>query len=102
MGKSSSYVKNSAYFIKEISKAPIHFNQMITLDVINLFTRVPTDETLTVVWDELAADPSREERTCIPIDNLLLSFCVKTTYYGDWHIWTRRIGYWIAVVASID
>ena len=50
----------------------------------SLFTKVPTDETLAVVRDKLAADPLREERTCIPIDNLMemLTFSVKTTYFG--------------------
>ena len=45
---------------------------------------VPTDETLAGVRDKLAADPSLEERTCIPIDNLMemLTFCVETTYFG--------------------
>ena len=48
---------------------------MVSLDIINLFTKVPVDETLTVVWDKLA----KEEYTCIPVDNLIemLTFCVK-------------------------
>ena len=64
-GKSSSYVKNSAYFVERITDAPIHSNQMASLDVVSLFTKVPTDETLAVVRDNLAADPLLEERTCI-------------------------------------
>ena len=56
---------------------------MVSLDVVSLFTKVPTDEILAVVWDKLAADPLLEERTCIPIDNLMemLTFCVETTYF---------------------
>ena len=83
-GKSSSYVKNSAHFVERISDAPIHFNQMVSLDVVSLFTKVPTEETLAVVRDKLAADPLLEERTCIPIDNLMemLTFCRVTTYFG--------------------
>ena len=68
-GKSSSYVKNSAHFVERISDAPIDSNQMVSLDVVSLFTKVPTDETLAVVRDKLAADPLLEERTCIPIDH---------------------------------
>ena len=30
---------------------PIHSNQMVSLDIVSLFTKVPTDETLAVVWD---------------------------------------------------
>ena len=57
---------------------------MVSLDVVSLFTKVPTDETLAVVWDKLAADPFLEECTCIPIDNLIemLTFCVETSYFG--------------------
>ena len=83
-GKSSSYVKNSAHLVERITDAPIHSNQMVSLDVLSLFTKVSTDETLAVVRDKLAADPLLEERTCIPIDNLMemLTFCVETTYFG--------------------
>ena len=57
---------------------------MVSLDVVSLFTKVPTDETVAVVRDKLAADPLLEERTCIAIDNLMemLTFCVETTYFG--------------------
>ena len=58
--------------------------QMVNLDVVNLFTKVPTNETLATVQDKLATDPSLEERTCISVDNLIemLTFCVKTTFFG--------------------
>ena len=83
-GKSSSYVKNSAHFVERISNVPIRSNQMVNLDVVSLFTKVPTDETLAVVRDKLTADTLLEEHTCIPIDNLMemLTFCVETTYFG--------------------
>ena len=57
---------------------------MVSLDVVSLFTKVPTAETLAVVRDKLAAAPLLEECTCIPIDNLMemLTFCVETTYFG--------------------
>ena len=56
---------------------------MVSLDVVSLFTKVPTDETLAAVQDKLAEDPLIEERTCISIDNLIemLTFCVETTYF---------------------
>ena len=57
---------------------------MVSLDVASLFTKVPTDKTLAVVWDKLVAAPLLEEWTCIPIDNLMemLTFSVETTYFG--------------------
>ena len=83
-GKSSSYVKNLAHFVERISDAPIYSKQMVSLDVVSLFTKIPTDETLAVVRDKLAADPLLEERTCIPINNLMemFTFCVETIYFG--------------------
>ena len=41
-GKSSSYVKNSANFVERISDVPNHSNQMVSLDVVSLFKKVPT------------------------------------------------------------
>ena len=57
---------------------------MVSLDVVSLFTKASTDETLAVVWDKLAAVPLLEEHTCIPIDNLMemLTFSAETTYFG--------------------
>ena len=80
-GKSSSYIKNSAHFVERISDVPIHSNQMVSLDAVSLFIKVPTDETLAVVRDKLAADLLLEESTCIPINNLMemLTFHVETT-----------------------
>ena len=83
-GKSSSYVKNSAHFVERISDTPIHSNQSVSLDVVSLFTKVPTDETLAVMRDKPGAVPLLEERRCILIDNLMenLTFCVETNYFG--------------------
>ena len=56
---------------------------MISLDVLSLFTWVPTDETLTTARDKLVVDPSQEERAGNSIDNLIemLTFCVEITYF---------------------
>ena len=83
-GKSSSYVKNSAHFVERISDAPIHSNQMVSLDVVSLFTKVTIDMTLTVVRDKLAVYLSLEERTCVPIDKKMemLIFGVETIYFS--------------------
>ena len=82
-GKSSSYVKNLAHFVERIIDAPIHLNQMMSLDIVSLFTKVSTDEILAVVRDKLAADPLLEECASILIDNLMemFTFCVETTYF---------------------
>ena len=76
-GKFSSYDKNSAQFEERIRGCVLR-------EVLSLFTKVPTDETLAVVRDKLAADLLLEKLTCIPIDNRteMLTFCVQTTYFG--------------------
>ena len=68
--------------MERISNAPICYKQIVSLDVVSLFTKVPTDETLAVVRGKLTADPLLEERTCIQIDNRMemLTFYVKATY----------------------
>ena len=55
---------------------------MVSLDGVNLLTKVLTDETLAVVRDKLTADTLLEERTGILIDNRMemLTFCVEKTY----------------------
>ena len=56
---------------------------MVSLDVVSLFTKVPSDETLLVVQDKLTANSLLEERTCIPKDNLMeMLTCVATTFIG--------------------
>ena len=66
-----------------ICNALIHSNQIESLDLVNLFMKVLTDKTLTVVRDKLATDPFLEECTCIPVDNLMemLTFCMKAIYF---------------------
>ena len=101
--KSPSYVKNSAHFVERISNAPIHSNQMVSFDVVSLFTKVPTDETLAVVRDKLAADPLLEEHTCVLIDNLMemLTFCVKTTQFRMGSDIYQQKGPLLSVLANI-
>ena len=56
---------------------------MVSLDVVRLFTKAHTDVTLAVVRDKLTADPLLEERTWIPIDNLMeMLTSVETAYFG--------------------
>ena len=67
----------------------------MSLDVVSMFTRVSTDQTLTVVWDYLAADPPLEEGIYISIGNLIviLTFCVQMTYLGmESYIYQQEVG----------
>ena len=46
IGKSPSYVRNSSHFVEIIKDAPILSNQMVSSDVVSLFTKVPREEAL--------------------------------------------------------
>ena len=80
-----------------MSEDPIPSNQMMSQDLVSLFPRVPTDETQTVVQNKLVADPSLDEHTCIPIDNLIekLTFCGETTYLGLGQTYTDKKEDWL-------
>ena len=52
----------------------------MSLDVVSLFTWIPTCATPTVIQHKLAAEPSLEKHSCMPIDNLII-FCVEMTYF---------------------
>ena len=60
------------------------FSVKVILDVVSLFTKVPTDETHAVVRDKLTVDSLLKERTNILIDYLMemLTLFVETTYFG--------------------
>lgn len=82
-GKSLSNVRNSEHLVELYQGTHIHNNQMVSLDVASLFTRVLTDKALTMVWNQLESDSSLRECINIPIDNLMkmLMFCVQTTFF---------------------
>ena len=70
----------------------------MSLDVVSLFTKVPTDETLAVVCNKLAADPSLEERTCIKIDILMEMLTVWRQPTSGWDlIYTDKKKDWLWV-----
>ena len=97
-GKFSLYVKNSAHFVEGISNAPIHSNQMVSLDIVNLFTKVPTNETLAVVWDKMAAETLLKEHTNILIDNLMEILTVqKQSTSGRDQMYTDKRNDWLWV-----
>ena len=82
--KSLHWQVSPRHFVENICKAPIHSNQIVSLDKVSMFTMVSTDKIPTMVQDKLAADPLLKEHTCIPIDKLMemFTFCVEITYFG--------------------
>ena len=87
-GKTPTYVKNSAHFVSLVqAMRPSPNMQMVSFDVVSLFTNVPTTEALSIVRTRLESDDTLPERTTIPTDDImeLLTFCVTTTAFqlGD-------------------
>ena len=83
-GKSASHVKNSTHFVSLVKDMqPTANTQMISFDVVSLFTNVPTSEALAVVRKRLEEDDTLPERTNIPTNDImeLLTFCVTTTAF---------------------
>lgn len=50
--KFPSYVKSYAHFLETIQDTPIDCNKIASLDTVNLFTKVHTDETLSRIYDK--------------------------------------------------
>ena len=83
-GKTPSYVKNSTHFVSLIKDISITSDtQMVSFDVVSLFTKVPTSKALAEVRKKLESDETLAERTGIPVDNImeLLTFCLTTTAF---------------------
>ena len=83
-GKTPSYVKNSTHFVSLIKDISITSDtQMVSFDVVSLFTKVPTSKALAEVRKKLESDETLAERTGIPVDNImeLLTFCLITTAF---------------------
>jgi hypothetical protein len=57
-------------------------NEVLVSFVVSLFTKVPTDLTITVAREKLEADDSFSECTALSADNVihLLRFCLDATY----------------------
>ena len=98
------FLKQYFHKVEIIKDASILSNQMVSLDMVSFFTKVPMEETLSIVRDRFAFDSSLEERTSIPIDNLMemLTFCTQITHFGmGSHISTGwGLSNWLAIITS--
>ena len=83
VGKNSYTVKNSTDFVHRIRDIHIdQADQLISFDVTSLFTQVPIDDALQVLEEKLNEDQSLEERTSIPVAQVmhLTKLCLRSTY----------------------
>ena len=84
MGKTDSFVKNSAEFAQKIRETHVEEETtMVSFDVVSLFMKVPLDDALECISNLLAKDESLEKRTNIPPDTIcqLTETCLRATYF---------------------
>ena len=57
--------------------------ELISFDVVSLFTKIPVDLAVKVAEERLREDASLGQRTSLPVEDIihLLSFCLKTTQF---------------------
>ena len=84
LGKTENTVKNShafAEFVSDINLAAKH--ELVSFNVVSLFTKIPVDLAIKVAKKRLREDVSLNKRTTLPVEFLidLLSFCHNKTYF---------------------
>ena len=58
--------------------------ELVSFDVVSLFTKIPVDLAVKVAEERLREDASLGQRTSLPVEDIihLLSFCLKTTQFA--------------------
>ena len=85
VGNTDYTVKNSCQFADFIRDKTLHAcEELVSSDVVSIFTKVPVDLTVKVAVERLREDASLGQRTSLPVEDIihLLSFCLKTTQFA--------------------
>ena len=86
-------VKNSCEFADFLRHKTLNAcEELLSFDVVSLFTKIPPDLAVKVAEERLREDASLGQRTSLPVEDIihLLSFCLKTTqfaYNGTYYQW---------------
>ena len=83
VGKSDHHLNNSKHLAKEMISVMVEEDEMfISHDVVSLFTNMPIDLALQVIWERLEGDTKLHTRTRLIVEDImdLLKFIVTTTY----------------------
>ena len=84
VGKTPHHLQNSADLVNTLSQIRVDEDEsLISFDVSALFTSVPVEESLILIYEKLAADPSLADRTSLSPQQVtdLLRMCLTTTYF---------------------
>jgi hypothetical protein len=83
-GKSNSHFNNSMDFIEQVKGVKMERNdEMVSFDVVNLFTSVPRTEAMKELRHRLGRDHKLLDRTVLGVEKLmaLINLCLDTTYF---------------------
>ena len=78
-------VKNSCEFADFIRDKTLNAcEELVSFDVVSLFTKIPVDLAVKVAEERLREDASLGQRTSLPVEDIihLLSFCLETTLFA--------------------
>jgi hypothetical protein len=78
------FVRNSQHFTELLDKFRVQTTDiLVSFDVVSLFTYVPINEALQVIWNKLSLDDTLPNWSSLHIEDImeLLEVCVRTTYF---------------------
>ena len=84
LGKSPQHCKNSTELAKDLANVIVEKDeQLISHDVVALFTKTPVDPTLEICKRRLEQDRTLKKRTLLTVDDImkLLTLCTKNSYF---------------------
>ena len=84
VGNTDYTVKNSCEFSDFIRDKTLNAcEELVSFDVVSLFTKIPVEPAVKVAEERLGEDASLGLRTSLPVEDIipLLTFCHKTTQF---------------------
>ena len=84
LGKTPQHCKNSAQLANDLVNVTVEKDeQLISHDVVALFTKTPVDPTLQICRQRLEKDKTLKKRTKLSIEDImnLLTLCTKNSYF---------------------
>ena len=83
-GNTESSIQNSADFVNRLKDIDMRQgDKMVSFDVVNLFTRVPLDDSLQIISHRLIHDETLDTCSTIPAHEIcsLIELCMRCTYF---------------------
>ena len=84
MNNTDLTVKNSVEFCEQMKNVKLEEgDELLSFDVVSLFTSIPVDLAIQVATDVLSNDGTLLDRSAFPVDDIvnLLDFCLSTTKF---------------------